>query len=81
MLDYSIRAPLALPYHLCFMVGLAEEGPLVETIKCDRVYSSHLFCASAIYYMFLFFGFAIIIDLFTCQIMCYALLSRFFPDI
>jgi hypothetical protein len=31
MLDYSIRGPLALPYHLGFMVGLVEEGPLAPT--------------------------------------------------
>jgi hypothetical protein len=29
MFDYSIRGPSPLPYHLGFMVGLAEEGPLV----------------------------------------------------
>jgi hypothetical protein len=28
LLDYSIKGPLALPYHLCFMVGVAEEGHL-----------------------------------------------------
>jgi hypothetical protein len=27
MLDYSIRGPLSLPYHLSLMVGLAEEVP------------------------------------------------------
>jgi hypothetical protein len=28
VLDYSIRGHPPLPYHLSFMVGLAEEGPL-----------------------------------------------------
>jgi hypothetical protein len=36
MLDYSIRGPLALPYHLGFMVGLAEEGHLAESIGSSQ---------------------------------------------
>jgi hypothetical protein len=31
MLDYSIRGHLTLLYHMCFMVGLAEESPLALT--------------------------------------------------
>jgi hypothetical protein len=35
MLDYNIRAPSPFPYHLGFMVGLAEEGPLAHpTMIC-----------------------------------------------
>jgi hypothetical protein len=33
MLDYSIEIPLPLPYHLNFMVELAEEGPSSRKIK------------------------------------------------
>jgi hypothetical protein len=28
MLDYSIRVPSTLPYHLSFMVELVDKGPL-----------------------------------------------------